>query len=314
MVRHRGPTLKFGTKSLLERVCCENRRSPLRLSAECLPPLWLGTGNLPSSSAQRVSSPARPRWPPPLGSGTRFVGRGRRAQNKRSIPLESWRRADSRNVFFLKIYLRPFLEMFVLYNSAPFPLCLRYWLWYGRNTGKWHFKRFLTSCSVTLAWLRSRASLGLSMTTYLTRARWVTAARVPLPLWRTESRPCRHSRPTPAVYGPTYLASFAQFPNKRLIPVGKFERNVKYHLSMSSKLGFRVPRWNRNDTFLRVFVKSLLFFASHRASAVGNGARDSTSWGRHLGASTRGQSVWAAAEGRGRRADLTCQTPTRAHQ
>ena len=67
---------------------------------------------------------------------------------------------------------------------------------------------------------------------------------------------------------PGYLAAFAQFPNKRLIAVGKFERNVKYHLSMSSKLGFRVPRWNRNDTILRAFVKSLLFFASHTASAV----------------------------------------------
>ena len=61
-------------------------------------------------------------WPPKspdlnhimLRLGTRFVGRGRRAQNKRSIPLESWRLADSRNVNFLKIYLRPFLEMFVL--------------------------------------------------------------------------------------------------------------------------------------------------------------------------------------------------------
>ena len=104
---------------------------------------------------------------------------------------------------------------------------------------------------------------------------------VPLPRWRTESRPCRHSRPTPAVYGPDYLAVFAQFPNKRLIAVGKFERNVKCHLSMSSKLGFRVPRWNRNDTFLRAFVKSLLFFASRRASAVGNAVRDSTSWGWH---------------------------------
>ena len=152
------------------------------------------------------------------------------------------------------------------------------------------------------------------MTTHLTRARGVTAARVLLPRWRTESRPCRHSRPTPAVYGPAYLAAFAQFPNKRLIAVGKFERSVKYHLSMSSKLGFRVPRWNRNDTFLRAFVKSLLFFASHRASAVGNAARDSTSWGRHRGASAPGQSVWAAAEGRERRAVLTCQTPTRAHQ
>ena len=143
----------------------------------------------------------------------------------------------------------------------------------------------------------------------------MTAARVPLPHWRTQSQPCRHSRPTPAVYDPAYLALFARFPNKRLIAVGKFECNVKYHLFMSSKLEFRVPRWNRNDTFLRAFVKRLLFFfASHRASAVGNVARDSTSWGRHRGASARGQSVWAAAEGRGRRADLTCQPPTPVHQ
>ena len=142
----------------------------------------------------------------------------------------------------------------------------------------------------------------------------MTAARVPLPHWRTQSRPCRHSRPTPAVYDPAYLAVFARFPNKRLIAAGKFERNVKHHLSMFFKLGFRVPRWNRNDTFLRAFVKSLLFFASHRASAVGNVARDCTSWGRYRGASARGQSVWAAAEGRGRRADLTCQPSTPAHQ
>ena len=57
------------------------------------------------------------------------------------------------------------------------------------------------------------------------------------------------SRPTPAVYGPAYLAVFDRFQNKRLIAVGKFDCNVKYHLPMSSKLGFRVPRWNRNDTF-----------------------------------------------------------------
>ena len=48
----------------------------------------------------------------------------------------------------------------------------------------------------------------------------------PSPRWRTESRPCRHSRPTPAVYGPAYLAAFAQFPNKRLIAVGKFEASA----------------------------------------------------------------------------------------
>ena len=144
----------------------------------------------------------------------------------------------------------------------------------------------------------------------------MTAARVPLPHWRTQSRPCRHPGPAPAVYSPAYLAAFARFANKRLILVGKFQRNVKYHLSnsMSSNLGFRVPRWKRNDTFLRAFVKRLLFFASHMASAVGNVARDSTSWARRRSASARGQSVWAAAEGRGRRADLTCQPPTRTHQ
>ena len=128
----------------------------------------------------------------------------------------------------------------------------------------------------------------------------MTAARVPLPHWRTESRPCRHPRPTPAVHSPAYLAAFARFPNKRLIALGKFERNVKDHLSMFLKLRFHVLRCSRNNTFLRAFVKSLLFFASHRASVVGNFARDSTSWGRHRGASARGQSVWAAAEGRHR--------------
>ena len=142
----------------------------------------------------------------------------------------------------------------------------------------------------------------------------MTTARVPLPHWRTQSRPCRHPGPAPAVYSPAYLAAFARFANKRLIVVGKFECNVKYHLSMSSKLGFRVPRSKRNDTFLRAFVKRLLFFASHMASAVGNVTRDSTSWARRCSASARGQSVWAAAEGRGRRVGLTCQPPTGAHQ
>ena len=46
--------------------------------------------------------------------GARFVGRGRRAQNKRSIPLESWCLADSRNVFFWK------------FTSALFWKCLFY--------------------------------------------------------------------------------------------------------------------------------------------------------------------------------------------
>ena len=71
MVRHRGPTLKFGTKSLLERVRCENQRSPLRLSAVCLV----------SGSAQETSFQAQHRGSllrlgldglPPLGFGTRI--------------------------------------------------------------------------------------------------------------------------------------------------------------------------------------------------------------------------------------------------
>ena len=88
----------------------------------------------------------------------------------------------------------------------------------------------------------------------------MTTARVPLPHRRTQSRPCRHPRPTPALYGPAYLAAFARLPNKRLIAEIKFDRNVQYRLSMSSKLGFRFPRWNRSDAFLLAFVKSLLLF------------------------------------------------------
>ena len=65
--------------------------------------------------------------------------------------------------------------------------------------------------------------------------------------------------PTPAVHSPVYLADFARFPNKRLIAVGKFGRNVKDHLSLFLKLSFRVLLRSRNDTFLRAFVKSLLF-------------------------------------------------------
>ena len=81
---------------------------------------------------------------------------------------------------------------------------------------------------------------------------------------------------------------------------------MKYHLSMSSKLGFRVPRWNRNDTFLRAFVKSLLFFASHRASEVGNVARGSTSWGRHRPAVSRSVGVGGrGGEGEECRPDLS---------
>ena len=94
----------------------------------------------------------------------------------------------------------------------------------------------------------------------------MTAARVPLPHWRTESRPYRHPRPTPAVHSPAYLAAFARFPNKRLIAVGKFERNVTDHLSMFLKLRFHVLRCSRNDTFLRAFMNTLSFFGLRRAA------------------------------------------------
>ena len=166
--------------------------------------------------------------PPPTDCVTRqirrarFVGRGRKGQNKGSIPLKSWRLADSRNVFFFENLPTPFFGNVVFIKFGTFSALLALPLIYGRNAGKWHIKRFLTSCSVTLAWLRSHASLGLSMTTHLSRARWVTAARVPLPHWRTESRLCRHPRPTPAVHSPAYLAAFARFPNKRLIAVGNW--------------------------------------------------------------------------------------------
>ena len=71
MVRHRGPTLKFGTKSLVERVCCENRRSPLRLSAEYL---LSGSAQETSFQAQHRGSPLRLGLDglPPLGFGTRI--------------------------------------------------------------------------------------------------------------------------------------------------------------------------------------------------------------------------------------------------
>ena len=98
----------------------------------------------------------------------------------------------------------------------------------------------------------------------------MTAARVPLPHWRTESRPCRHPTPAPAVHSPVYLTAFAfafaGFPNKRLIAVEKFERNLKDHLSMFLKLRFHVLRCRRNNTFLRAFVNTLSFFGLRQAT------------------------------------------------
>ena len=94
----------------------------------------------------------------------------------------------------------------------------------------------------------------------------MTGARVPLPHGRTESRPCCHPTPTPAVHSPAYLVAFARFPNKRLITVRNFERNVKDHLSMFLKLRFHVLRCSRNDTFLCAFVNTLSFFGLRQAT------------------------------------------------
>ena len=49
-----------------------------------------------------------------------FVGGGRRAQNKRSIPLETRHLGDSGNVTFWKIYVHLFYGNFGLINSSPF--------------------------------------------------------------------------------------------------------------------------------------------------------------------------------------------------
>ena len=65
---------------------------------------------------------------------------------------------------------------------------------------------------------------------------------------------------------PAYLAAFARFPNKRFIAVGKFECDVKDHLSMFWTLRFRVLRCSRNCTFLRAFVNTLSFFGLRQAS------------------------------------------------
>ena len=76
-------------------------------------------------------------------------------------------------------------------------------------------------------------------------------------------------RCAPVVSMPAYyFAAFAKFPKKRLITVGKFERHMKDHLSMSHKLRFRILRCNRNDTFLRAFVNFCRFLAFARRPNV----------------------------------------------
>ena len=64
------------------------------------------------------------------------------------------------------------------------------------------------------------------------------------------------------------FSRFRSISSKQLIAVEKFEHNEKDHLSTFSKLGFRVPRCNKNVKLQRAFVNSLPFFAFQRASAV----------------------------------------------
>ena len=69
-------------------------------------------------------------------SRARFVGRGRRAQNKRSIPLESWRLGDSKNViFFWKL------------TYALFWKC-----WFCKI---WHLFRFACATGYGTRWIRA---------------------------------------------------------------------------------------------------------------------------------------------------------------
>ena len=65
---------------------------------------------------------------------------------------------------------------------------------------------------------------------------------------------------------PGYLAAFARFPNERFIAVGKFERNVKDHLSMFLKLRFHNLRCSRNGRFVRAFVNILSFLGLRQAA------------------------------------------------
>ena len=56
------------------------------------------------------------------------------------------------------------------------------------------------------------------------------------------------------------------FPNKRFIAVGKFERNEKDHLSMFLKLRFHVLRCSRNGTFVCAYVNILSFLVLRQAA------------------------------------------------
>ena len=136
----------------------------------------------------------------------------------------------------------------------------------------------------------------------------MTAARVPLPHWRTQSRPCRHSRPTPAVHSPVYLAAFARFPNKRLITVGKFERNLNTTFpcplnSSSVSLGAIEMIHFLRELVKSLLLKSLLCLSQSLCSRKRCQRQGEAGAAAPRSAFSRGQSVWAAAEGRARRTD-----------
>ena len=173
-----------------------------------------------------------------------------------------------------------------------------------RHPGKSHIKHFITYILLSNTSLVAKSCIARFFdddACKLSALSDCSTGPPPPPPWRTQSRPCRHSSQTPAVHGADYLAAFTRFSNERLIAVGKFERSVKHHLSMFSKFGFRVPRCNRNDTFVRAFIKSLPFFGYHRASAVGNVAGDCTKRGQRHSAASRGLSG-SVGFGRHRRA------------
>ena len=91
-------------------------------------------------------------------------------------------------------------------------------------------KRFLTSCSVTRAWLRSRASLGLSRATHLIRAMhdFVTKLALLSNMWGSVSYTiCPY--PSRIITGSASIAEkVPNFP-KPTFPkkgVGKFSKNT----------------------------------------------------------------------------------------
>ena len=199
-------------------------------------------------------------------SRARFVWGGRGGQSKRSIPLESWHLGDSRNDFFFNLRAPFFGNVgFVKFGTFSALLALPVTV----RKGHWQI-----ACQTLPNILLSNASLVTKscITRFFdddafnptTLSDCSTGLSPPLAHGKST---CRHSMPTPAVYGPAYLVAYARFPTKRLTAVGKFERSVKDHLFMFLKLRFRVLRRNRNDTFLRASVNILSFLLDLRQVA-----------------------------------------------